>query len=135
MHLQIVAPYQLWHTEGDVAVADLSFRLATLVNENLTHEDSILTITNLKSNTLYTFFLIPEGVGTSETHKICRIVNTTLPETSSCYIDIQPSWIFDESNNNFPNLGITPYTLFDEQEYGDSICLPTSTKPKHYLGY
>ena len=126
--------YQLWHMEGGFPAQDFSHRLSTLVDESITPGDSVITVGNLKADTYYTFYLIPEGVGKSETAKICTTINTTLAATSTCYIDVQSSWIYDGFRNDLPGLGIHPYTLFDEQAYGDSICAPTDTLPTSLWG-
>ncbi len=126
--------YQLWHMEGGFPAQDFSHRLSTLVDESITPGDSVITVGNLKADTYYTFYLIPEGVGKSESSKICTAINTTLAETSTCYIEVQSSWIYDGFRNDLPAVGYHPYTLFDEQTYGDSICRESTTFPTSIWG-
>ncbi|MFK7978573.1 MAG: 3-coathanger stack domain-containing protein [Saprospiraceae bacterium] len=127
--------YQLWSMQGNFAASEFNHRTATFIKEALVSTDSVITIPNLFANTFYTFFLIPEGVGTSESDKICTTQNTTLATTSSCYLTIQSDWVFDDFQNNIPFKGIHPYTLFDEQHFGDSICRTASTLPASIWGF
>ncbi len=128
--------YQLWSMQGSFQAHEFSQRSATLIREELFPVDSVITVPNLNSSTFYTFFLIPEGVGASESDKICMTQNTTLAATSNCYLDIQTDWIFDDfQNDNTASPGLQPYTLFDEQEYGDSICRVSTTLPESIWGF
>ncbi len=127
--------YQLWSMQGSFAASEFAHRSATLLRETLVPTDSIITVPNLLANTFYTFFLIPEGVGTSESDKICTTQNTTLAATSNCYLTIQTDWVFDDFQNDIPFKGIHPFTLFDEQHFGDSICRAATTLPNSIWGF
>ncbi len=114
--------YQLWHMEGNFSAADFSHRLATLVDEDLAPSDSVITVANLKAEQPYTFFLFPEGVGESETNKICAV--TGVATDQSCKIPVNPNWIFDEYKNT-----VNPDGLFDNQNDFDPMCDPNASFP------
>jgi|GEM_PF-984224 len=114
--------YQLWHMEGNFSAVDFSHRLATLVDEDLSPSDSVITVANLKAEQPYTFFLFPEGVGESETNKICTV--TGVATDQSCKIPINPTWIFDEYKNTINQDG-----LFDNQNDFDPMCEPNAGFP------
>lgn len=114
--------YQLWYMQGSFSAVDFSHRLATLVDENVVASDSVITVANLQANENYTFFLFPEGVGHSETSKICTVVGAT--NNSSCKIAIDPNWIFDDYEND-----LNPDGLFDNQSQFDPMCNPNDGFP------
>ncbi|MEM1119212.1 MAG: fibronectin type III domain-containing protein [Bacteroidota bacterium] len=114
--------YQLWYMEGSFSALDFSHRLATLVNENLSAGDSVVTVANLKSEQSYTFFLFPAGVGECDTDKICTVTGVTTDQ--SCKIPINPAWIFDDYKNT-----VNPDGLFDNQHDSDPMCDPNASFP------
>ncbi len=114
--------YQLWHMQGNFSAVDFSLRLATLVDENLSPADAVITVAGLQSSLPYTFFLFPEGVGLNETSKICTVTGVTT--NSTCKIIVDPNWIFDEYKNH-----INPDGLFDNQNDFDPMCNPNEGFP------
>ena len=108
--------------EGNFSAVDFSHRLATLVDENLSPADSVITVAGLQSSQSYTFFLFPEGVGANETDKICTTTGVTT--SSTCKIIVDPNWIFDEYKNH-----INPDGLFDNQNDFDPMCNPNEGFP------
>lgn len=114
--------YQLWHMEGNFSAVDFSHRLSGLVEESLTASDTVITVANLKAEQPYTFYLFPEGIGRSETSKICTV--TGVATDQSCKIPVNPAWIYDDYKNTINKDG-----LFDNQNDFDPMCNPNAGFP------
>ena len=114
--------YQLWYMQGNLNAVNFAHRKATLVNDNLTAADVVITVAGLQANQAYTFFLFPEGVEANETSKICT--TTGLTTNTSCKIIVDPKWIFESHKNT-----INPDGLFDNQNDFDPICNPDERFP------
>lgn len=125
--------YQVWYMEGVFETNQFSHRLAKLATDQAQTGDSI-RITGLNPETFYTFFFIPEGVAISQSDKMCKVIGQTLAATSSCYIPLEASWIFDGSLADDGTLGINFDGLVDEQAGFDPLCAPTNMYPTSIWG-
>ena len=112
--------FQLWRQNGHITKADFSNRVAQIVGDEVDATTGTYTIANLEEATDYTFFLIPQGVGISDTDNFCSIQLTTGTGNSTCQIPLDASMIFDVNT-----AALNPANLVDEQASLDPICQPT----------
>ena len=111
--------FQLWRQDGHITKADFSNRIAKIIDEEVDATTGTYTVANLEQSTDYTFFLIPQGVGISDTANYCSIQITT--GNSSCKIPLNTDWIFDANTSV-----INAANLMDEQASLDPICQPNN---------